>query len=70
MKLLDKLGDWLWHNSYEKFFNSPCAACIKKEQERADYTEKNFGVIVAKIQKKRYGCPQDYDSAQDFIKHL
>jgi len=56
----EKLFHWYW----ESLTGEKCKTC------RTEYTEKMFGVIVAKAQKRRYGCPQDYKDVEDFIQHL
>jgi hypothetical protein len=63
MKLLDRLGEWLWHNSFEKALGWTCATCLQKQ-----LAEKIPKQLPAP--KKRYGTPQDYIDAKDFIDSL
>lgn len=76
MKKLQALWSKFWDRFWFLYWDGVSDGALSREKEVREHVKKNIDQI-RKIQKaagfdvpNRYGCPQDYKSAQDFIDSL
>lgn len=69
-KLQLMMHRWFGHGRSSWYtMNVPCKEC-GYDGTYDFYTRSRAGETIAKIQKKRYGCPQDHKTAKEFIDSL